>query len=199
MEKTEKAPPPLAQHIEKYLGTIQSAWTRSAERKEMPFHVLKCSGGMVDEATAFCTFGLSDFAMQPLAPHEPEWIRHELMILVPQSFGDRNIPVLLQQLGLRALNRDKAYAPGDIASGEGEIFKGLPFTAFFTAFPNSLPDEFRVYDPPDRPRESVAFLWMIPVTPSEADFVKTNGGEKFEEILEAENADMVDLGRDAFV
>ena len=184
----------LSDHIEQYLGTIQCAWVKSDEGKEIPFHVLKCSGGQVDQATAFATIGLSNFPLMPLAADQEQMIRHELLILTPTSFGNRNIPALLQQLGLDALKRNTGYVRGEVVEREGLLFKGAPFSAFYVAPPNILPDEFAVYTPD--PGHRIVFAWMVPITKAEAQFVRAHGWNKFEDALEAEGADMVDFDRE---
>lgn len=65
--------------------------------------------------------------------------------------------------------------------------------AFYTSIPITLPEEFRTYtfDHGDQ----MIFAWMIPITKPEAAYVRSKGWEKFERLLEAQNADLVDLDR----
>jgi hypothetical protein len=93
----------LIDHIEKYLGRIDVGWTRSPEGEKLGFQVVKCHGGQMEHARAFCTVGLSNFPFDPM--FQTKLIRQELLILLPESCEDQNIPAVLQQLGRRASRR----------------------------------------------------------------------------------------------
>ncbi len=178
-------------HIEKYLGTIQTGWKTSPDGQPMDFQVIECLGGQIAQARVFSTLGLSDFPLRSAVTDKI--IRHELLIAVPESFGERNIPALLQQLGSDALKRGSAYLAGEVIERSGPIFSGKPFQAFYTAIPIILPEEFRGYTFDDG--SQMVFAWMAPITMLEAAYVRSKGWSKFEQLLEARNADLVDLDR----
>jgi hypothetical protein len=46
---------------------------------------------------------------------------------------------------------------------------------------------------------AVVFIWLIPITASEADFAHRVGWERFEELLESKNPDLFDLFRPGVV
>jgi hypothetical protein len=185
----------LVDHIEKYLGKIEGAWTRSPEHGKMDFHVLSCVHGQIDQARTFCTVGLGNFPLVSAVSNRV--IRHELLILAPESFGNRNIPALLQQLGLGALKRKSAYLRGEVIEGASAIFKERSFSAFYAAIPNIISQDFSVYR--DEQGVEVVFVWMVPIMPAEAKFTRAHGWSKFEDLLQSQNADMVDFDRQSFV
>src|SRR6266568_8796130 len=157
-------------HIEKYLGVIQHGWKASPDGKPMDFQVIECLGGQVTDARVFCTLGLSDFPLRSAVSEK--LIRHELLIAAPESFGERNIPALLQQLGSDALKRESAYLCREVIERSNPIFSGKPFCAFYTAIPVILPKEFRTYT--DSNGDEIVFAWMVPITKLEASYVRSN-------------------------
>lgn len=187
----------LISHIENYLGKIERACTRTSEGKDLSFHILKCTEGQVSDTKAFCTIRLGSHCLP--SKTSDKVIHHELVMMVPSIFPDSNIPALLQQLGSFAIQRNSAYLRGEVVGGteSGAIFKDKPFTAFYVATPNALPEQFATY--PCKDGQSLVFAWLIPITTSEAHFVRTHGWEKFEDLLADRNADMVDLRRSSYV
>jgi hypothetical protein len=178
-------------HIERYLGTIQRGWNTSPDGEPMDFQIIECLGGQVADARVFSTLGLSDFPLQSAVSNK--LIRHELLLIVPESFGERNIPAVLQQLALHALKRKSAYLAGEVLEATNPVFSGKPFYGFCASIPVILPEEFRGYALPDG--NGMVFAWMMPITKLEAAYVRMKGADEFETLLEARNADMVDLDR----
>jgi hypothetical protein len=115
---------------------------------------------------------------------------------VPHAFGERNVPAVLQQLAAQALQRKSAYLRGEVVERSNPIFSGGRFHAFYAAIPVILPDDFRIYTSDNG--EQAVFVWMVPITKLEAAYVRTKGWSSFEALLEAQNADLVDLQRPDF-
>jgi len=178
-------------HIEKYLGPIQRGWKTSPDGDLMKFQVIQCLGGQIAQARVYCTLGLSDFPLRSAA--SDKLIRQELLMAVPESFGERNVPALVQQLGLEVLKRESAYLAGEVIERYNPIFSGKPFYAYYTAIPIILPEEFRTYTFDDG--DQMVFAWMVPITKLEAAYARSKGWDKFETLLEGKNADLVDLDR----
>jgi hypothetical protein len=53
---------------------------------------------------------------------------------------------------------------------------------------------FEVYEPPGEARRIVV-LWLVPITSSEARFVRRQGVQKFEELMQASEVNVVSPGR----
>jgi hypothetical protein len=45
--------------------------------------------------------------------------------------------------------------------------------------------------------QHIRFLWLVPITNSEADLVKAEGNEALEQLLERDQADVIDPNRPA--
>ena len=188
MAKSAKS---LIDHIEKYLGRIDVGWTRSPQGEKLGFQVVKCLGGQLEHARAFCTVGLSNFRLRSNV--SDKLIRQELLILLPESCEDQNIPAVLQQPGSAALTHESAFLCGEIIERSNPVFRNRPFYAFVAAVPVLLPDDFSVYT--DENGNDIVFAWMVPITKTEADFVRREGWDKLENILIDQGADLLDIDR----
>lgn len=188
MAKTAKS---LIDHIEKYLGQIDVGWTHSPNGEKLGFQVVKCLGGQAKEARAFCTVGLSNFQLRSHV--SDKLIRQELLILLPESCEDQNIPAVLQQLGNAALDHKAAFLCGEIIERSNPVFRNRLFYAFVAAVPVPLPDDFSVYT--DENGSDIVFAWMVPITKTEADFIRREGWDKLENILIDEGTDLLDIDR----
>lgn len=188
-----KTTPKLIQHIESYLGPIECSWNTNLEGDTLPFQVIRCPEG-VEATTVFCTLGLSNHPFSKSLDRVGNPIRHELVIAAPQSFGTRNIPPLLQQLGMVSLNRDEAFLRGEIIEGHGHVFPDYPFHGFYITYPTFVPeDDFCKCTREDG--VPVIFAWMVPVFENEIRFVKSNGWNAFENMLVNKKADPIDFHR----
>ena len=77
--------------------------------------------------------------------------------------------------------------------GSTAIFAKRQFYAFYVTVPVILPRESWSYTFDDG--EQAIFAWLVPITKLEAAYVRNKGWDKFESLLEAKNADLVDLDR----
>src|SRR4051794_13670074 len=128
----------LVDHMEKYLETIQRGWKASPDGYPMKFQIVECLGGRISQARVFSTLGLSDFPLRSSVSEKT--IRQELLIAVPESFGRRNIPPVLQQLGSTAIDRGFAFLRGEVVERSNPIVSGKPFYGFYTSIPITLPE-----------------------------------------------------------
>jgi Suppressor of fused protein (SUFU) len=185
----------LIDHIEHFLGAIEGGWTRSPLGEKLGFQVVKCAGGQVEQAHAFCTVGLSKRPLQSRVSEK--LIRHELFILVPETFGDQNIPAVLQQLGSAVLTHESPFLCGEVIERANPIFRDKPFYAFVAAVPVLLPDAFATYT--DELGNEIVFVWMVPLTKAEINFVREESWGKLEDIFISHSADLLDVDRSSAV
>jgi hypothetical protein len=192
MAKSAKS---LIDHVEKYLGRIDGGWTHSPEGEKLGFQVVKCLGGRVEQARAFCTVGLSNFQLRSHV--SDKLIRQELLILLPESCEDQNIPAVLQQLGNAALDHKAAFLCGEIIERSNPIFRNQPFYAFVAAVPALLPDDFSTFT--DKNDNDIVFAWMVPITKTESDFVRREGWSRLEDIFIDQGTDLLDINRESAI
>ncbi len=60
-----------------------------------------------------------------------------------------------------------------------------------------FPDEFHVYRSPSG--EQVFIVWLVPIRAAEASFVRAQGHDAFEDMLENVDPDLLDLSCESIV
>jgi hypothetical protein len=115
------------------------------------------------------------------------------MFMFRTSDGARNLPGVLQQLGTEALVKDQAYGLGDVLGPRGELRVGSIMEALYVAPPVYLPESFHVYRPHDG--EPVVMGWLVPISASEAEFVRVHGASRFDDELGRHDPDLLDFDR----
>jgi hypothetical protein len=185
----------IFEHYETYLGEIQGGWSKSADGAEVPFLVVECRGGVLKGVTAFATLGLSRHGLR--CANSDKIIHHELLLTAHTSFGKKNIPALLQQIGIEAVERGFAYLRGDVMGPRGKLFAGKEFEGIYFSIPVCLPDEFAAVATDEG--DAVAIAWLVPITRAEAKFVREHGWGEFESLLESKDPDLFDFDRASVV
>lgn len=182
---------PLINHCETHLGAILSGWTRDAAGGELPFQVVMFEKSPIPGVRVVCTLGLSDVSLR-VGSSGTRRLRQELTAMFRDDEGPRNFPGILQQLASEAIDKDTAYAPGDVIGPRGELRSGATVSAIYTALPVYLPDSFQVCRLTPEP---VVFAWMVPITDAEAAFIRSCGRSAFEAALAAADPDLLDTSR----
>ena len=175
-------PAPLIEHLEDYLGEMDAAWTKSPEGVQLPFTIARF-GGVFESSRAYTTLGLSRF-------------HQELLLIAPESFGDGNIPKVLQDAAGVVLQRQTPLARGEVVEVQ-PMFDCYPFTALYVALPVYFPEEFA--EAVDDESSPVKIAWVVPITAAEAAYVKQHGWSAFEDLLTVQDPDLADFKRHAVV
>ena len=110
-------------------------------------------------------------------------------------------PVLVEMLAaLATVNADP-----DRRLGVGSIIAlKRPWTGKATAKnllvlpPYVFGPGFEVYEPPDEDR-CIVVLWLVPITSSEARYVRLHGVQRFEQLMQRSEANLASPGRAAIV
>jgi hypothetical protein len=187
----------MIQHMETYLGPIQESWKSTPEGEETLFQIVRCEGE-IEDTRVFCTLGLSNHAFKETPNRVGVPIRHELLIAVPESDGHKTLPTLVQQLGLIALRRDRAFLHGEVIGGTYPVFVGESFRGFGASSPSFVSaDEFSIYRRADG--QEVVFVWMIPLYGEEISFVREEGWSRFEDLVIEKGVDLVELARGSLI
>jgi hypothetical protein len=183
--------PSLTEHYEKYFGPIQHGWSKSADATEMPFQIIECKGGVFQGISCFASAGISWHELKSSIPDKP--IRQEIFLAAPTSFGARNIPGLLQQVGKEAIESGYAYLRGDIIGARGCLFEGKAFHALYVTMPIYFSEKFGIFLGDEG--YTIMIAWLVPITRPEALYVQNYGWEKFESLLEREDPNLFDFDR----
>lgn len=183
----------LITHLESEFGEIKHGWDRFPEGGKWPFQVISLGNGRYNGISTFSTLGLSNYLLN--SPVSSKNIQQELFLMVPNSYGYKNIPSLLNDIGSFAIENKKAFLRGyivDCYSGIALIHTN--FTAFYVSPPVYFPDSFASFSSISD-ETVIAICWLIPIYEEEKVFIKNNGWEKFEEVIENANPNFFDINR----
>lgn len=90
--------PRLVQQIEHTIGPISRGWSRDADGNKLPFQVVLGSGSPVPNMQVLSTLGLSEKPLETSG----RYFRQEVVMMFRGSDGERNLPGLMQQVGMEA-------------------------------------------------------------------------------------------------
>ena len=128
----------------------------------MPFQIVACTGDTIKGVTAYVTLGLSK---EPLiSPNSGRVIRQELLVLSGQALGAQ-VPGILQQLALEAIEGRTAYLRGDVIGPRGALFEKGQLEAMYVTMPVYYPESLGTYIGPDG--DAIVIAWLVPITRQE--------------------------------
>lgn len=182
----------VIRHLETHLGPIVCGWSKDPDGRDLPFQVVLCQRTQTAGMNVLTTLGLSSSTLR--VENGPKRLRQELVIIFRESDGPDNLPSVLQQLACEALASDRAFGIGDVIGPRDEIRVRSKISSFYVALPVYLPDSFRVCRETPEP---VVFAWLVPISDTEAQFVRANGRTAFEEALADADPDLMDFERRA--
>jgi hypothetical protein len=104
----------LIEHFEKFLGLIEAGWSVDADGLRMPFQIARFPQGSGPGTVSFATLGLGRYPLPSLASGRS--IRHELLLLAPESLKDGTLPSLIHQIGEETIQSGRALLQG-VSSG----------------------------------------------------------------------------------
>lgn len=185
-------PPIIFDHIERYLGQVDGRWGNTADGDPSPFQVVRCAGRVID-TTFFCTLGLGNYPLPNLRPVN-KITRQEILIAVPEAFGTRNVPALLQQLGIIAIRRKRPLMRGEIMMGTNPVFSEWPFRGLYVSHPFVVGDN-AFTECVREDGKHVQFAWLAPIHQQEIDYARKYGHAKLEALFAERAIDLVDLNR----
>ncbi len=177
----------LADHMERFLGRIETGWNEASDGP-LPYKLVcfNYKGYRV-----LSTLGLSDHLLSSDVASK-RW-RQELIFVVNESTGRADeVLTILSNVASVCLSRHAGLARGQLVGPYDINLHGKVFPYLYSTSASFLPDEF---SPVLTERGRVGFVWLVPITRSEADFVRMNGWELFEDLLEMSEADLGDPER----
>lgn len=166
--------PKLVTYIENYIGKITSAYRNNKETK---FSILRIEQTRIEDCSAAVSLGLSNF------------INKEIIITCKLNQLDdaKDIAAVLTE----------AFASGEFKAdykaliGPFGLISGTQNKTAFLLIPPIYFDEIiSKYDD-----GSFGFIWAIPVTDNEVNFINKSGVDSFLDLIEAVDPDLTDLNR----
>lgn len=169
----------LIKHIESELGTIESSWKLNSEKYNI--QALKFLNKPFKDTITYCTLGLSN---QDLLINNIKSIKQELLLIVPKNqvyYNDEDIASFMLTFAESIVESKKALLRGEVV-GPGEVlFKNTKCNSVYCSMPVFFDDNFHVYKYSNL---STVFVWLIPILEQDRIFIKANGWNAFEDLLE---------------
>lgn len=183
----------LVEHLESTLGPIRGGFANDADGVRLPFQIAQFDGGPIADMVTLVSLGFSEHRLR----HAHSRIRQELLLAARPRFMPGNLPGIVQQVALKAIESDAAIGVAEVLERRGEIVAGTSMTALYALPPVYFSDDFHVHQ--SSSGEQVFIVWLVPITAAEASFVREQGHEAFEDMLEKLDPDLLDLSRASIV
>lgn len=178
----------LIDHLEAHLGPIDRGW-----RDETPsgsIQVVRFRSQPVEGASAFVTLGVSRHVLPMETNRE---VRQELLLAAYDRHDSEALAWFLMQCATRLLSEHRALLRGETATFRGKpIIAGVPMTAVYASIPVTFPESFWTYRETSPP---TVLVWLLPLRGEENAYVLSHGWGAFEDLLETNDPDLLDLGR----
>jgi hypothetical protein len=179
----------LVAHLESFLGPIIDGTAGDGSTAAGVQVVWFASDRPVTGVSTVATLGLSHHR---LAQPSGSDLRQELILHLPTNGQPANAAAVLFQLAGELIADHRGLLRGEVVGPRGQLFADSAMTALYAAAPIYLPDEFAVCETTAGP---VVLTWLIPITDVEARFAQTHGWSALEDAFQADNPDLVDIGR----
>ena len=179
---------PLVAHVESHLGPIVSG-RRLPSTGHAPVFVLRFDDQPHEGAVTYATLGLSDTPLHQLDNID---IRQELLVSMWATEDDEEPSALLMSVAEDVMKRAHALARGDVLGPAGPILDGASTEALYATAPVYFEDSFHVFRGSEQP---TFFVWLVPITQDEARYIRNHGWDAFEDRLEADDPDLLDIRR----
>jgi hypothetical protein len=176
-------------HLERNLGRYEFIWSeKSSNHRVVLFRDRPAVG-----ALTYSTVGL---AAHQFVFREDQVARQELLFSCLSGFAAASPESLLFSCASIALSAHRAFDRGEMIRDRGPVLPGYDFSALYFALPVYFSEELFALESTEPP---TLFLWVVPLHRREEEFVAHHGWEMFEEALESQDPNLLDLARPAFL
>lgn len=169
----------LIEHIESNLGVIKNSWKLNLENTNL--QVVKFLNKPFEDLVTYCTVGLSNF---DLKINNVKTIKQELIFTVPKDqlyYNDEDVASFILTFAKHIIETQKALLRGEIVGPGNILFRNTKSNSIYCSIPVFYEDDFHVYKGSS---PETIFVWLIPLLKNDALFIKQNGWNAFEDILE---------------
>lgn len=178
---------PLIEHLESYLGKISNGWVLSESTNAI--QVARFVDKPVEKTSTYVTLGLSRHILK--MPHSRE-VRQELVFSAHNQFNGGAIASFLLTFCDFLLTKHDALLRGQVIGPDSPVIPGIKMDSIYSSIPVLLEDSFATCE---RVSPPIVFVWVFPLYASEASYVENNGWNNFEDLLEKNDPDLLDLNR----
>jgi len=177
----------LISHIESLLGQLEQGWSftkgvgsvKVVRFKDQPFE-----GGVT-----YVTLGLSDNVLPMSQGRE---VRQELVFTAYENFRAEEIASFMLSFCDYILAQRQALLRGDLVGPSIPLIPEVAVNSVYASIPVVFDERFSTYKGSE---PHTVMVWLIPLLEDEANFVKKNGWSQFEDMLEHEDPDLMNLNR----
>jgi hypothetical protein len=177
----------LSEHIEKYLGVIDWGWSFKDEVGGV--QVVKVLNCPVPSVTAYSTLGMS---WTELPMINGRLVRQELIFAAYETYTPSQIASFLLTLSSYVLSMRRALLRGNVVGPHQPLIPGVGVTSVYCTMPMMFDAKLSTFSASD---PATVFVWLVPITRAESEFIRLKGWNKFEDILEKEQPDVWNLDR----
>ncbi|WP_431279185.1 suppressor of fused domain protein [Leifsonia poae] len=176
----------LDEHFRTHLGRLAGIrrFSGTPEGVDVEFDLLTFEPGH-DGFAPVVTRGLS---LHLLSMGSDATARIELLMLVPESLSEL-AESRICDVALDVIRSHRAPGRSQVLDRRGQVFPGSEMCALMSVASVYQASGFFILEAAD---ERILFPWLMPITAAEAEFVRLNGSDAFEEMLEASDVDMRD-------
>lgn len=181
----------IIDHLEKNLGEIEQGWSLTGKHSNI--QAVSFRNQPFVGSVTYATIGLSNFILPMLGGRT---VRQELIFSTYLEYPSDDVSSFILTFGNFIKDKNQALLRGDVVGPSSPIIAGVKVNAIYASHPVIFNDDlnvFRLSEPP------TVIIWLLPLHSSEALFVKSAGWENFEDILEINNPDLLDLKRNPLI
>jgi Suppressor of fused protein (SUFU) len=181
----------ISEHIEKHLGKIEYGW-KVRDETNGP-QVVRVSNIPKKGVMAYSTLGMS---WTILSLPSDRTVRQELIFAAYERYEPAKIASFLLTFCQYIVSHGRALLRGEVVGPEKSLIPGVIADSLYCSLPIMFDSELATFSGSEPP---TVFVWLVPILGSEANFVKLNGWNRFENILERNSPDFWDLNRPSLV
>lgn len=175
----------IYEHLESYLGPIVQGW--GTDENSLGIEVSLFQEIDNKDVNTFSTLGLSKKVLN-IGNKD---VRQELVFSAYNKFSSDDISSFLMTFAESVAKTGKGLLRGEVVEGH-PLIEGVSVSGIYASIPVLWPDDFHILNDTS---PSTIIVWLIPVTHQEANIIRHEGWNYFEDILEASNCDFWDLNR----
>jgi hypothetical protein len=183
----------LVEHLERFLGPIAAGSSGDETTPDGVQVVWFGPDTPWPGVTTLATLGLHRYH---LGNPDRGGLHQELLLHVAMDDKSAGAAGILFQVAGMMVERGNGLQRGQVLGPAGPLFGHGNLTALYVTAPLYLPDESEVFRAAG---QTVVIGWLVPITDTEAAYVRAQGWQAFEELLVAQNPDLVDINRPSVV
>jgi hypothetical protein len=178
----------VAKHLEDRLGPIAFGW--ADRNSSVKVQVVRFEQQPESNVNTYVTLGLSDWQLN--MSRSGRKVRQELLLCATSQLSERDVASALLGIAERCIESGSAVLRGDVIELGRPLLNGTQMSAVYATNPTVFGERLLAVDPEQPP---LVFVWLVPVTTDEVDFIRNRSWAAFEAELEAEDPDPWNIQR----